>query len=227
MQGTLQLFREQAQMDGIAKDIDVLKADGVPFEVLDRTGCVAAEPGLASSGVPMILGGLRLPNDETGDCLKFTEALAKLAEELGVRFQFDTDPAAPAARRRSQCHRRAHRAGEMRADIYLSRPGQLLAAAGAAAGTAAAGLSGEGLFDHRTDPRRRARRSRPCSTRPTRSRSRGWAIASASAAWPKYPATTTILPPARRDHPGAFGRHACFPAAAIWAPRAIGPACGR
>ncbi|WP_044560086.1 D-amino acid dehydrogenase [Azospirillum sp. B4] len=85
MQGTLQLFRDQKQMDGIAKDIAVLKADGVPFEVLDRAGCIAAEPGLAASAVPFV-GGLRLPNDETGDCFKFTNALAALAEARGVRF---------------------------------------------------------------------------------------------------------------------------------------------
>jgi D-amino-acid dehydrogenase len=38
MQGTLQLFREPKQLDGMAKDIAVLAADGVPFEVLDRAG---------------------------------------------------------------------------------------------------------------------------------------------------------------------------------------------
>jgi D-amino-acid dehydrogenase len=43
--------------------------------VLDRAGCIAAEPGLAASSSP-IAGGLRLPNDETGDCFKFTNALA-------------------------------------------------------------------------------------------------------------------------------------------------------
>lgn len=84
-QGTLQLFREQKQLDGIAKDIAVLKADGVPFEVLDAAGCIAAEPGLASSGIPLA-GGLRLPNDETGDCFKFTNALAEMAKAKGVTF---------------------------------------------------------------------------------------------------------------------------------------------
>lgn len=84
-QGTLQLFREQKQLDGIAKDIAVLQADGVPFEVLDSTGCIAAEPGLAGSGVPLA-GGLRLPNDETGDCFKFTNALADMARAKGVTF---------------------------------------------------------------------------------------------------------------------------------------------
>ncbi|MCJ2180994.1 D-amino acid dehydrogenase [Novosphingobium album (ex Hu et al. 2023)] len=85
MQGTLQLFREQKQLDGIGKDVAVLKADGVPFEVLDRAGCIAVEPGLAAGEAP-IAGGLRLPNDETGDCFKFTNALAAMAAEKGVTF---------------------------------------------------------------------------------------------------------------------------------------------
>ncbi|WP_206245092.1 D-amino acid dehydrogenase [Novosphingobium terrae] len=89
-QGTLQLFREEKQLDGMAKDIAVLKQDGVPFEVLDRAGCIAAEPGLAASA-STIAGGLRLPNDETGDCFKFTNALATLAEAQGVRFEYGTD----------------------------------------------------------------------------------------------------------------------------------------
>ncbi|WP_430396396.1 D-amino acid dehydrogenase [Ferrovibrio sp.] len=87
MQGTLQLFRSQAQLDGTAKDIEVLKADGVPYELLDAAGCIRAEPALAHVR-EKIAGGLRLPNDETGDCFKFTNALCRMAAELGVRFDF-------------------------------------------------------------------------------------------------------------------------------------------
>lgn len=88
-QGTLQLFRYQAQLDGTAEDIAVLKQYGVPFEVLSREGCIAVEPALA--GVKeKFAGGLRLPQDETGDCHMFTQALAKHAEALGVRFMFNT-----------------------------------------------------------------------------------------------------------------------------------------
>ncbi|MBR0716844.1 D-amino acid dehydrogenase [Bradyrhizobium liaoningense] len=87
--GTLQLFRYQAQLDGTAEDIAVLKQYGVPYEVLNREGCIAAEPALA--GVKeKFAGGLRLPQDETGDCHMFTQALAVQAEKLGVRFMFDT-----------------------------------------------------------------------------------------------------------------------------------------
>ncbi|WP_316395335.1 D-amino acid dehydrogenase [Bradyrhizobium sp. 33ap4] len=86
--GTLQLFREQAQLDHTGDDIAVLKQYGVPFEVLGREGCIAAEPALA--GVKeKFAGGLRLPRDETGDCHMFTQALVLEAEKLGVRFNFN------------------------------------------------------------------------------------------------------------------------------------------
>ena len=86
--GTLQLFRYAAQLDHTADDIAVLKQYGVPFEVLDRAGCIAAEPAL-SYVADKIAGGLRLPQDETGDCHMFTQALALEAEKLGVRFVFN------------------------------------------------------------------------------------------------------------------------------------------
>ena len=89
-QGTLQVFRTQKQVDAAYKDIAVLKADGVPFEVLDAEGCVAAEPGLAPSR-DKIAGGLRLPGDETGDCFKFTTSLAAMAEAAGVTFRYGVD----------------------------------------------------------------------------------------------------------------------------------------
>lgn len=89
MQGTLQLFRTQAQLDGSAKDVKALAADGIPFEVLDRDACVRAEPALAHVR-DKIVGGLLTPKDETGDCFKFTNALARIAEDLGVTFQWNT-----------------------------------------------------------------------------------------------------------------------------------------
>jgi D-amino-acid dehydrogenase len=86
-QGTLQLFRTQAQLDGIGKDLAVLRDYGVPYEVLDVAGCIAVEPGLATARDPFV-GGLRLPHDETGDCFKFTNILAAKAQEAGVRFDY-------------------------------------------------------------------------------------------------------------------------------------------
>jgi D-amino-acid dehydrogenase len=86
-QGTLQLFRTQRQIDAAANDVEVLKQYGVQFELLDRSGCIRAEPGLARVQA-IVAGGLRLPADETGDCRKFTVQLAELARSLGVTFHF-------------------------------------------------------------------------------------------------------------------------------------------
>ena len=89
-QGTLQLFRKQSQLDGTAKDIEVLKQFGVPFELLDADGCIKVEPGLSHVRGD-IAGGLRLPDDETGDCKLFTDRLAELCRERGVVFHYGVE----------------------------------------------------------------------------------------------------------------------------------------
>ncbi|SDS13935.1 D-amino acid dehydrogenase small subunit [Halopseudomonas litoralis] len=86
--GTTQLFRTQAQLDGAAKDIAVLEQMGVPYELLDRNTLATAEPALAKVA-HKLTGGLRLPNDQTGDCLMFTRRVAEMARELGVEFRFN------------------------------------------------------------------------------------------------------------------------------------------
>jgi D-amino-acid dehydrogenase len=83
--GTLQLFRTQAQLDAAQRDVEVLQSCGVPFELLDRAGVCRVEPALARASVSFC-GGLRLPNDETGDCHRFTTELAARAAAQGVRF---------------------------------------------------------------------------------------------------------------------------------------------
>ncbi len=86
-QGTLQLFRTQKQLDGTTRDIEILKQYGVPYELLDRKGFITAEPALALVQ-DKFLGALRLPEDETGDCFKFTQNLAIMATQLGARFRY-------------------------------------------------------------------------------------------------------------------------------------------
>lgn len=88
MQGTLQLFRLQKQLDGIGADTKVLAETGIAYEVLDVEGCLRVEPGLRHVREKFV-GGLRLPQDETGDCFKFTQGLRTLAEAAGARFRYD------------------------------------------------------------------------------------------------------------------------------------------
>jgi D-amino-acid dehydrogenase len=86
-QGTLQLFRTQKQVDGAEADIAILQRFGIRHALLDRDECAQTEPALGRVK-DKIAGGLRLPDDETGDCFLFTKALAGMAETLGVKFLF-------------------------------------------------------------------------------------------------------------------------------------------
>jgi D-amino-acid dehydrogenase len=88
--GTIQLFRSQAQVDAVQRDTQVLQELGVPYELLSPEQLALAEPGLAHA-TGRLAGGLRLPNDETGDCHMFTRGLAEIARSLGVDFRFGHD----------------------------------------------------------------------------------------------------------------------------------------
>ncbi|ELR66633.1 D-amino acid dehydrogenase small subunit [Photobacterium marinum] len=115
--GTLQVFRSEAQVEAVAKDIKVLADSGTRYQLLDVAGCIDVEPALAKVKGKLV-GGLYLPDDETGDCYLFCQQLTALAEQAGVRFMFDTE-----------VHRLIHqdgkitsvqtRAGELKADAYV------------------------------------------------------------------------------------------------------------
>lgn len=115
--GTLQLFRTEKQLHDAASDIAVLKEYGVAYELLDPAGCIGAEPALAAVQEKFV-GGLRLPGDETGDCYKFTVALAERAANIGVKFQFDT-PIEGLAAEGGRITGVNTRHGRMQADAYL------------------------------------------------------------------------------------------------------------
>ncbi|SLM63381.1 MULTISPECIES: D-amino acid dehydrogenase [Dickeya] len=87
--GTLQLFRTRQQYENAYRDIAVLKDAGVPYELLEAAQLATVEPALARVR-DKLAGGLRLPHDETGDCQLFTQQLAKMAQQAGVVFRFNT-----------------------------------------------------------------------------------------------------------------------------------------
>jgi D-amino-acid dehydrogenase len=58
--------------------------------VLDRAGFVKVEPALALTQEKFV-GALRLPGDETGDCFKFSNRLAEMAQALGASFRWGTN----------------------------------------------------------------------------------------------------------------------------------------
>ena len=89
-QGTLQVFRTEAQVKSSKKDIEVLKECGVEHKILTAEDCLGYEPALHHT-INKIVGGIHLPNDETGDCHMFVTELAKACEGLGVKFVMDTN----------------------------------------------------------------------------------------------------------------------------------------
>ena len=101
--GTLQLFRKQAQLDHTGGDIAVLKQYGVPYEVLDRDGCIAAEPALAGYHLlPSVRGDFlfRLGRyDEARRAFEQAAALAGNTREQGLLRRRAAEAAAAAAAR--------------------------------------------------------------------------------------------------------------------------------
>ncbi|HEY4073000.1 MAG TPA: D-amino acid dehydrogenase [Herbaspirillum sp.] len=85
--GTLQIFRTRQQLDHAAQDAEILRENGVPFELLTPHQIATAEPALATAS-HRLTGCMRLPDDETGDCRLFTAGLAAMAQQLGAKFHY-------------------------------------------------------------------------------------------------------------------------------------------
>ncbi|BCL77012.1 D-amino acid dehydrogenase [Jeongeupia sp. HS-3] len=90
--GTLQLLRDPAQLAAARRDAAILERIGVPHQLLDVAGVLEYEPALARVA-DKVAGGLRLPNDETGDCRRFTERLAERVVVDGVQIRYGADVA--------------------------------------------------------------------------------------------------------------------------------------
>src|SRR3990172_7037953 len=87
--GVLELLRTEQELNEAADQAAMLDRWNVHSRLLDRAGCVAHEPALRMAH-EKITGGMLLPGDESGDCLKFTRELARRAETRGVRFALST-----------------------------------------------------------------------------------------------------------------------------------------
>ncbi len=89
-QGTLQIFRSPSQLKAIEKDITLLEESGTRYQLFDTKECLKQEPGLSQMQGNLV-GGLYLPDDETGDCYLFCQQLQKMAQDAGVKFLYNTE----------------------------------------------------------------------------------------------------------------------------------------
>lgn len=84
--GILYFYRTQARLDHGIDHMQLLGRNGQKIEVLTRKQVLALEPSLAAVA-DKIAGGIYCPTDETGDCNKFTQALAAHCVANGAEFR--------------------------------------------------------------------------------------------------------------------------------------------
>ncbi|MGS0895809.1 D-amino acid dehydrogenase [Burkholderia stagnalis] len=87
--GYLQLLRGAFDVEMAQPALKVLRDAGITFRELDAAGCTAIEPGLRWARQAPV-GGIYLPDDEAGDCARFTRELRALCDANGVTFRFRT-----------------------------------------------------------------------------------------------------------------------------------------
>ncbi|MEZ6011611.1 MAG: FAD-dependent oxidoreductase [Hyphomonas sp.] len=80
--GTLKVFETDASMDAASMLAERLSRHGLRYEILDKAGVISAEPQLAAIR-ERIVGGLKFPDDRTGDARQFTQSLAARATASG------------------------------------------------------------------------------------------------------------------------------------------------
>jgi len=80
--GILYMHRSLRALDAGVEHMRLLESDGQIIKTLDRNQVIALEPGLAHAK-EQIAGAILCPTDETGDCAKFTRALAAKVVERG------------------------------------------------------------------------------------------------------------------------------------------------
>jgi len=85
--GTLHLFFEEAAFERAKDRIGELAAFGIELRSCTAIQCAGVEPALAAS-VPRLAGGLYAPDDESGDTMRFCQALAQVLAADGVRFHY-------------------------------------------------------------------------------------------------------------------------------------------
>lgn len=85
----MKVFPDQPSLDVAIAEHLSLAPDGLQTEVLSRDECIAREPTLGPVA-EKIAGGLGFPQDEIGDCNKFSQGLAAWLEGQGVRFHYNT-----------------------------------------------------------------------------------------------------------------------------------------
>jgi D-amino-acid dehydrogenase len=85
--GILHFATDGRDFEVLARSAEAVRAMGIDRQVKSAPECLALEPALKDSQ-DRVAGGVYTPDDESGDAGRFTQALARLAAQRGVRFHF-------------------------------------------------------------------------------------------------------------------------------------------
>lgn len=88
--GILHFYTNQQEFDAALEPTRLMRDLGCDRQVIDAARAVELEPALAPIR-DRIAGATYTSEDESGDARKFTQALARKAEEAGVNFLYGTD----------------------------------------------------------------------------------------------------------------------------------------
>lgn len=91
--GILHFYTDPREFAHALPQAELMREFGCEREPKTAAECLAIEPALAESTVPVV-GGTYTAGDESGDARRFTEALAQHAALRGVRFRYGASVAA-------------------------------------------------------------------------------------------------------------------------------------
>jgi D-amino-acid dehydrogenase len=86
--GYMVLLRTDKDQAMVEPGLQVLRDAGVNYRQIDAAAARLIEPALNPDTA--FAGAIHLPNDEVGNCRQFALLLKKAAEDLGVKFAFNT-----------------------------------------------------------------------------------------------------------------------------------------
>lgn len=87
--GILHYYTDEAEFDSAVRAAAAMREAGLERTVKTAAECMRIEPALRHTLRP-IVGGTYTASDESGDAMKFTQALAAKCVEAGVEFRYQT-----------------------------------------------------------------------------------------------------------------------------------------
>ncbi|MDX6752343.1 D-amino acid dehydrogenase [Geminicoccaceae bacterium 1502E] len=87
VQGSILICHDAKALEEAGRYFLPMAEEGLAVELVDGDRARTIEPALAGAAVP-VEGGIFFPEDEAGDCHKFTQGLAAWCTAQGVRFRY-------------------------------------------------------------------------------------------------------------------------------------------